>query len=115
VFLPLSWTITREDKNGRRYPGEAISRAQALKAATLHGAYYMLKEDVLGSLEPGKFADFLVLDRDYMTIPEDDIKKIKPLMTVLGGKVVHLTPALAKELNMPTTGAMAKLGPAAKY
>ena len=115
VFTPLSWTITRADKHGKKYPAQAISRGQALKAATLHGAYYVLREAQIGSLEPGKFADLLVLDRDYMTVPEDQIENIKPLMTMLGGKVVHLTPALAKELNMEPKGAMAMLGPASKY
>ncbi|NNE36762.1 MAG: amidohydrolase family protein [Gammaproteobacteria bacterium] len=75
-----------------------------LKALTTWGAHYVLREDRLGSLEPGKIADFVVLDRDILTIPEDDIPNIKVLMTVLGGKTVHLLPNLANEIDMPLVG-----------
>ena len=97
-------------------PRCTISREIALKTGTIWGSYYVLKEDVLGSLEPGKFADFLVLDRDYLTIPEEQIEEIRILMTAVGGKIVHLVPSLAKELGMQPTGAQVELGgPAAKY
>jgi predicted amidohydrolase YtcJ len=103
--------MNRQDKHGKQYnPAQRINRQQALKSATVHGAYYVRKEDVLGSLSPGKFADFLVLDRDYLTVPEEQIAQIRPLMTMVGGKVVHLTPALAKELGMQPIGALVQLG-----
>jgi hypothetical protein len=51
-----------------------------------------------------------VLDRDYLTVPEDQIGSTRILMTALGGKVVHLVPSLAKELGMPPRGAMVELG-----
>ncbi len=75
-----------------------------LKALTTWGAHYVLREDRLGSLEPGKIADFVVLDQDILTIPEDDIPGIKVLMTVLGGETVHLLPNLANEVDMPLAG-----------
>ncbi len=75
-----------------------------LKALTTWGAYYVLREDRLGSLEPGKIADFTVLDRDILSIPVDDIPNIKVLMTVLGGKTVHLLPDLAAEVGMSAVG-----------
>ena len=46
-------------------------------------------EDTIGSIEPGKLADLVVLDRDYFTIPDADIKKIRSVLTLVGGKVVH--------------------------
>ena len=57
-------------------------------AHTRSNAYLMWKEDDLGTLEVGKLADLVVLDRDYMSIEADDIFNIKPLMTMVGGQVV---------------------------
>ncbi|MFN8546322.1 MAG: amidohydrolase family protein [Candidatus Binatia bacterium] len=106
LFEYLNFAITRKAKNGRVFPKQKLTREQALKAATIFGAYYLMKENKLGSLEAGKLADFLVLNNDYMTVPEADIDKIKPLMSVVGGKVVHLTPELAAELKMEPAGDM---------
>ncbi len=64
----------------------------------------MLREDRIGSLERGKLADFAVLDRDILNIPQDDIPNVKVLMTVIGGKTVHMLPDLASELNTSTVG-----------
>ncbi len=64
----------------------------------------MLREDRLGSLEPGKLADIVVLDRDLLSIPRDDIPNTRVLMTVLGGKTIHLLPGLASELNDVAVG-----------
>jgi predicted amidohydrolase YtcJ len=47
------------------------------------------RQDLLGSLERGKFADLLILDNDYFSVPERDIRKIKSLLTMVGGKTVH--------------------------
>jgi predicted amidohydrolase YtcJ len=49
----------------------------------------MFRESELGSLQKGKYADLLVLDRDYLTVPAEQIKDIKPLITMVGGKVVY--------------------------
>lgn len=110
-FNDLLWTIQRKGQDGKVYASnQQVSRESALKTATIWGAYYVLKEKQLGSLEPGKFADFLVVDKDYLTIPEDDIKNIRILMTMVGGKVVHLVPSLARELGRRPTGAAVELG-----
>jgi predicted amidohydrolase YtcJ len=57
--------------------------------STNWAAEYVLKENLLGSLERGKFADLIVLNRDYLTVPEKDIGGIKVLLTLVGGKIVH--------------------------
>jgi len=120
--LTVFWTLARMmDRNrpqdGQAYaPNQRIGRELALKMATYWGALYLKREDKLGTLEPGKFADFIVLDRDYLTIPEDDIENIRVLMTMVGGRTVHLVPSLAGEIGMPPEGAQVTLGsPAAQW
>jgi len=61
----------------------------AMKAATIWGAEQVLREDHIGLLEVGKLADFIVIDKDYFTIPEDQIGTIKTLLTAVGGKTVY--------------------------
>ena len=73
--------------------GQIDDAAEALCAATMGGAYVMFAEDILGSIEVGKLADFVVIPVDYMTIPAEDIWKIEPEMTVIGGDVVYTRPA----------------------
>jgi hypothetical protein len=56
---------------------------------TLNGAYLTFEEDMKGSIEPGKLADLVVLDGDPLTCPEDEIKDLPVVSTVLGGRVTH--------------------------
>jgi predicted amidohydrolase YtcJ len=72
-------------------PGQQITRQQALHAYTRGNAWYMNRENELGSIEKGKFADLVVLDRDYFTASDADMRKIRPVLTVVAGKVVHDT------------------------
>jgi predicted amidohydrolase YtcJ len=85
-------------------PEEGTDLLTQLKALTIWGAYYVLREDRLGSLEPGKLADFVVLDRDLLSIPRDDIPNTRVLMTVLGGETIHLLPDLASEFDEDAVG-----------
>ncbi len=97
--------VTRKTRAGQPVsPEEKIDRVLALKAATIWAAEYVLRENVLGSLEKGKWADFLVLSKDYFQIPEDKISTIRPLMTVVGGKTVYLDKDFARELGMQPFG-----------
>ncbi len=68
---------------------EVITREEALIAHTRSNAYLMFLEDDLGTLEAGKYADLVVLDRDYLAIPVDDIRSIEPVMTMVGGQIVY--------------------------
>ncbi len=83
------WITRRDDKGRQLDPAEAVSREEALYLYTLWAAAYSGEEDILGSIEAGKLADLVVLGGDYMTFPEDDLDKLRILMTVLGGEVVH--------------------------
>ncbi len=81
--------VTRELHGKVWQPEERIDRITALKGWTINAAGYLLRENDLGSLEIGKLADFIVLDRDYFSVPDREIKDIQTLMTILGGKVVY--------------------------
>jgi hypothetical protein len=68
-------------------PEQAIDRQQALKMVTINAAKFISEENMLGSLERGKYADMVVLDGDYMTVSEDKIDELEPVVTIVGGKV----------------------------
>lgn len=89
-FFNMWMAITRLTRAGKEiYPEEKITREQALRMYTNGSAYLHFAEKELGSLEVGKWADFVVIDRDYLTCPEPEIRRIEPLMTVVGGKAVY--------------------------
>jgi predicted amidohydrolase YtcJ len=88
-FVTLAFAVTGKMVGGTKVNRQTISREDALIAHTRKNAYLVFQEDNLGSIQPGKLADLLVLDRDYLTIPADQIKDIKPMMTMVGGRVVY--------------------------
>jgi predicted amidohydrolase YtcJ len=90
-FLAMWVTITRRARlyEGRLHPEEALSREQALRFYTINNARLMFLEDKVGSLEEGKLADLIVVDRDILTCPIDDIKDTQCLRTYLNGKLVY--------------------------
>ncbi len=70
-------------------PDQKMTRDQALRSYTIDAAYGAFQEEVTGSIEQGKLADFTILDRDIMTIEEDEILEAQVLMTIVGGEVVY--------------------------
>jgi len=76
-------------------PHQSVTREEAIRMMTSNCAWALFKENDLGSIEPGKFADLVVLSDDPLTCPEDHIKDIQVHATFLGGEIVHETEPLA--------------------
>ena len=68
---------------------QAVTREESLRMYTINCAFMSFEEDTKGSLEPGKLADMIVIDRDYLECPEDDIRTTEVLKTWVGGKLVY--------------------------
>ena len=88
-FYTLWFAVTGRMIGGRKVNRQSVTREQALIAHTRSNALFVFQEDNLGSIEPGKYADLLVLDRDYFAVPAAQIKDIKPTLTMVGGKIVY--------------------------
>lgn len=70
-------------------PGQQLTREEALRIFTRENSWFLRMEDRIGSIEPGKLADLAVLNKDYFTVRDDEIKSIRSLLTVVDGQVVH--------------------------
>jgi predicted amidohydrolase YtcJ len=89
-WLGMWVAITRRLESGQVHqPGEALTREQALRLYTINNAYLHREEKRKGSLEVGKLADFILIDRDFFTCPVDDIRDTRVLLTVVGGRIVY--------------------------
>jgi predicted amidohydrolase YtcJ len=89
-WLSMYALVTRQtERGGVLMPEEKISRESALKQYTINGAYAIFAENIKGSIEKGKLADLVVINKDYLTCPAYEIKGIRALLTMVGGRVVH--------------------------
>lgn len=89
-LLMIYGSVTRKTGwGGSLGPDQGLSREDAIRSVTINSAHTTFEEQVKGSIEPGKYADFVVLSADIMTVPADAIKDIKVTATVLGGKTVY--------------------------
>ena len=89
-FLGLWTAVTRINTSGAVVHAEQkVSREEALRMYTTGGAYRQFAEATRGSLEPGKLADLVVIDRDYLNCPESEIRLIEPLMVMIGGHISY--------------------------
>ena len=89
-WLSMYALVTRQtERGGVLFPEERISRESALKQYTLNGAYAIFAEGSKGSIEPGKLADLAVLNKDFFTCPAEEIREIRALLTLVGGKVIY--------------------------
>jgi len=81
-------------------PEEAVSRATALRLYTTRAAEWLFAEELAGSLEPGKFADFTVIDRDYFQVPQNEILDNKVIMTVVGDEIIYEDPEWKADITV---------------
>lgn len=90
-FQTLQWMLDGKTARGvaLRAKEHTPNREQALRMHTLGSAWFSADEDKRGSLETGKWADLLILDQDYFAIPEDRIATIRPLLTMVGGRISY--------------------------
>ena len=88
-FVTLWWAVTGKALNGEVIQRQTLTREEALIATTRAKAHLMFMEQDIGAIRPGLLADMVVLDRDYLTVPEDEIKDIRPVATIVGGQVVY--------------------------
>ncbi|MED5534562.1 MAG: amidohydrolase family protein [Pseudomonadota bacterium] len=88
-FVTLWWAVTGKALNGEVIQHQTLTREEALIATTRANALLMFQEQNIGAIKPGLLADMLVLDRDYFTVPADEIKDIRPVATIVGGRIVY--------------------------
>ena len=93
-FVALQWMLDGKTVSGRptRGPDETPSREMALRLYTKASAWFSFDENRRGTLEPGKLADFAILDQDYFAVPLDQIGRTVSVMTVVGGRTVYIAP-----------------------
>jgi predicted amidohydrolase YtcJ len=89
-WLGIATAVTRKLESGTVLnPDERLSREQGLRLYTINNAYLHNEEKEKGSLEVGKLGDVIIIDRDYLTCPDEDIAGTRVLTTIIGGKVVY--------------------------
>ena len=89
-FVQMYAAVTRKTSTGQVVGrGEAINVMDAIRVYTWNGAYLGKEENLKGSIEPRKLADMIILDRDILAIPEEEIKDVKVMTTIVDGKVVY--------------------------
>jgi predicted amidohydrolase YtcJ len=89
-WVGISWMVSGKSVSGSEVlaKNNRLSRIEALKLFTSGPAWFMNAESEIGVIAPGNLADFALLDRDYLTVPEDQIKYIASVLTVMNGRVV---------------------------
>ena len=92
-FFQMWVSVTRTMKSGETLePEQRVTREEALRMHTSWAAYLQFAEDERGSVEVGKLGDLVVIDRDFLTVPEDQIREIEPVMTIIEGEIVWQRP-----------------------
>jgi predicted amidohydrolase YtcJ len=89
-WVGISWMVSGKSVSGSEVlaSDNRLSRAEALRLFTSGPAWFMNTESEMGMIAPGHYADFALLDRDYFTVPEDQIKSVSAVLTIMDGRVV---------------------------
>ena len=91
-WLHIYYATTGRNSFGQQVnPGQHLTRDEALRLFTRENSWVLRMEEKIGSIEPGKLADLVVLDRDYFSVPDEEIKKIRAALTIVDGRIVHGT------------------------
>ncbi|HLJ73980.1 MAG TPA: amidohydrolase family protein, partial [Thermoanaerobaculia bacterium] len=92
-FFGIYAAVTRQDQKGWPaggwYPDQKLTLAEAIRFFTAGAAYAAFEEDSRGTIEPGKLADFTIVDGDFYSMPQSDLFKAKVRYTVVGGEIVY--------------------------
>jgi hypothetical protein len=96
-WLHIYFAVTGVNSFGARVNGDQqITRQEALRIFTRDNSWFLRMEDKVGTIEPGKLADLVVLNRDYFTVPDADIRQIRAVLTIVDGRIVHDTGIVRK-------------------
>jgi predicted amidohydrolase YtcJ len=107
VWEDLEIFLTRKDEKGKVWgPQERLNKEETLRSVTSWASEYVLKPDKIGTIEKGKLADLAVLDKDYMTIPDEQVSEIQAMLTIFNGKMVFVNEAFSAEENLKPAGAI---------
>ena len=89
-WLMLYYMTTGRNSSGVLInAGQTLTRQEALRLYTVENGWFSKEEDKLGSIEPGKLGDVVVLNGDYFSVPDESLKSLRSVLTVVGGKIVH--------------------------
>jgi len=89
-WIGIYGIVTRKTSSGQvLYASEGVTPLEAIRAYTIDGAYAAWEEKTKGSIETGKLADLVVVDRDPLSIDHEDLKNVKTLITIVDGKIVY--------------------------
>jgi len=115
-YVSLYWLVSGRTVGGLQIYGEEnrMSREEALRLYTQGSSWFSTEEDVKGSLAPGQFADFAVLTSDFFSVPEEEIKDLQSVLTVVGGAVVYASEDFSN-LAPPSLPAALDWAPTAHY
>lgn len=116
-WLSIYWMVSGKTVGGTQlYPKEnRLTREEALRLYTLGSAWFSGEEEVKGRIAPGQYADFAVLSADYLSVPEEQIKNIESVLTVVGGKIVYAVRPFQKFAPAPLPAVIPAWSPVAHF